>query len=105
MTYPPLAAALVGLALAVALVVRRRVAWLAVAVAAGVLAVLTVVFDNLMIAAGLFTFGEGTTAGLRIGRMPLEDLAYPAATVLLLPALWHVLEARRRPPAPAERAR
>ncbi|MCU1431998.1 MAG: prenyltransferase, partial [Actinotalea sp.] len=52
---------------------------------------MTAVFDNLMIAAGLFEYGESKLAGLSIGLAPVEDLAYPLAGVLLLPALWHLL--------------
>ncbi len=61
-----------------------------------VLAVLTVVFDNLMIAAGFFDYGAGHTTGLRIGLVPVEDLAYPLAALLLLPPLWWGLAERGR---------
>ena len=60
-----------------------------------VLAALTFVFDNLMIAAGLFTFGAEHLVGVYVGRAPIEDLSYPIATALLLPALWTLLGARR----------
>lgn len=97
MTYPWLALVLLAVASVPAVAARRRVAWRAVGLAAVALAVLTIVFDNVMITAELFTFGEGRAAGVWIGRMPVEDLVYPAATVLALPALWHLLERRRRP--------
>lgn len=61
-----------------------------------VLAALTVVFDNLMIAAGFFDYGDGHITGLRIGLVPVEDLAYPLAGLLLLPALWWGLGERGR---------
>ena len=60
------------------------------------LAALTVVFDNLMIAAGFFDYGDGHITGLRIGLVPVEDLAYPLAGLLLLPALWWGLAERGR---------
>ncbi|MFI7483461.1 prenyltransferase [Kocuria sp. M1R5S2] len=73
---------------------RRAVPVLALCFA--VLAVLTVVFDSLMIAAGLFDYGDGRITGLRIGLAPVEDLAYPLAALLLLPALWWGLAERGR---------
>lgn len=82
-----------GVVLAVA---RRRVRWSAVAVAVGVLVVLTIVFDNLMIAADLFTYGEGTLLGWYVGLVPVEDLAYAVVAATLLPALWHLVPSRSR---------
>ena len=61
-------------------------------VIAGVsLLVLTAVFDSLMIEAGLFTYTEGLISGLTLWLAPIEDFAYPLATVALLPALWALL--------------
>lgn len=87
----------VGVAAAVALRGRRRKAALAAAgCAAVVVLVLTAVFDNIMIAAGLFSYAPGLISGLSVGLAPLEDFAYPVAAVLLLPALWMLLGERRR---------
>ncbi|MGO3527863.1 lycopene cyclase domain-containing protein [Glutamicibacter arilaitensis] len=52
---------------------------------------LTAVFDNLMIAAGLFGYGSGTLTGWRIGLAPIEDFFYAACAVLLVPGLWWLL--------------
>jgi lycopene cyclase domain-containing protein len=65
-----------------------------VAIAGVVLVVLTVVFDTLMIAAGLMRYASPAVSGPTIGLMPVWDLAYPVAAVILLPALW-VLFRRR----------
>lgn len=73
---------------------RRALAVLGLSFA--VLAVLTVVFDSLMIAAGFFDYGAGRISGLRIGLAPVEDLAYPLAALLLLPSLWWGLGERGR---------
>ena len=59
-----------------------------------VLLVLTAVFDNVMIAAGLFSYNPARISGTFIGSAPLEDFAYAAAAVLLLPALWMLLGKR-----------
>ena len=67
-----------------------------VAITAAALFVLTAVFDNVMIGAGLFHYSPEHLTGLRIGLAPLEDFAYPLAAAILLPSLWTVLRRRRR---------
>lgn len=75
---------------------NRRHAVLAAAVALVVLAILTAIFDNVMIASGLFDYGGHTLTGLRVGLAPIEDFAYPAAAALLLPGLWMLLSGKGR---------
>ncbi|ATG50169.1 lycopene cyclase [Brachybacterium vulturis] len=85
---------LVPLAVLVLAVVRRRPGrrwWLTTAVTLAGLLVLTVVFDTVMIATDLFRFAEDDLLGIRLGLAPLEDLAWPLAAGLLLPALWLLL--------------
>jgi len=60
---------------------------LAVAVTVLVLCVLTIVFDSLMVMSDLFRFDEDRLTGVILWRAPLEDLAWPLAAGLLLPAL------------------
>lgn len=91
---PALAA---GTAAAVVLKGRhRRRALAAAGGAAVVVLVLTAVFDNLMIAAGLFSYAPDLISGIAVGLAPIEDFAYPVAAVLLLPALWMLLGERHR---------
>lgn len=71
----------------------RRVAKpLSAALAAMLL--LTAIFDNLMIHAGLFDYGNGTLSGVRIGLAPIEDFFYAACAVFLIPGLWWLLGGR-----------
>ena len=74
----------------------RRMA--ASAVAAAILLVLTAIFDNAMIAAGLFTYPEEHLSGLRIGAAPLEDFAYPLCAAFLVPALFTLITRGARGP-------
>ncbi|MFB8892893.1 MULTISPECIES: lycopene cyclase domain-containing protein [Microbacterium] len=71
-----------------------RMAWCSVA--AVVLLLLTAVFDNVMIAAGLFTYPEEHLSGIRIGLAPLEDFAYPLCAAFLVPAVATLLEKPKR---------
>lgn len=52
------------------------------------LLVLTAIFDNAMIAAGLVTYGQEHRLGLQLGLVPIEDFFYPLVVGLLLPAFW-----------------
>ena len=67
----------------------RRMA--ASAIAAVILVALTAVFDNLMIAAGLFTYPPEHLSGLRLGFAPLEDFSYPVCAAFLIPAVYTLL--------------
>lgn len=100
--YLVLALVFIGLAVAASIVStlfsRRRAVAAAVAVTVGVLVILTAVFDNLMIASGLFHYAPELLSGVMIGLAPVEDFAYPLAGALLLPALWALLRSRRSAP-------
>ena len=67
----------------------RRMA--ASAIAALLLLVLTAVFDNLMIAAGLFSYPPEHLSGLRVGLAPLEDFSYAVCAAFLVPAVYTLL--------------
>ncbi|GAA4774064.1 lycopene cyclase domain-containing protein [Microbacterium gilvum] len=104
MTYPLLCAIFVGAALLAALLLARRarVRMAAAVIAASALVLLTAVFDNVMIAAGLFAYDDGLISGLRIGAAPVEDFAYPLAAAILLPSVWVAIRARRGAPDAGE---
>lgn len=68
------------------------------ALTAIVLVALTAIFDNVMIAADLFTYPEHLISGIRIGLAPLEDFAYPVAAAFLVPAVRTLLAPRPVPP-------
>lgn len=70
----------------------RRMA--ASSMAAAALLVLTAVFDNVMIAAGLFTYPEEHLSGIMIGLAPIEDFAYPLCAAFLVPAAFTLLSPR-----------
>ena len=69
----------------------------AVGLVALTLAVLTAVFDSVMIAADLFRYDESSLSGVRLLLAPVEDFAWPLAAAVLLPSLWVGLGRRRSP--------
>lgn len=54
-----------------------------------ILLILTLVFDNLMILAGIFGYSNEKILGIFIGVAPLEDFFYAVFAALIIPALWH----------------
>ena len=95
MTYALIVAPFAVATLAVALSTARRPRFArrmaASALGAIVLVALTAVFDNIMIAAGLFTYPEHLISGIRIGLAPIEDFAYPVCAAFLVPAVYTLL--------------
>ena len=100
MTYPLIVLPFAALTAVVTLLTARRPGFAqrmtASAITALVLVILTAVFDNLMIAADLFTYPEQHISGIRIGLAPIEDFAYPICAAFLLPAIGALLPAPRR---------
>ena len=100
MTYPLIVIPFVVITVVVTLATRRRPRFAArmraSALAALVLLALTAVFDNVMIAVGLFTYPEEHLSGIRIGLAPLEDFAYPLCAAFLIPAVATLLEKKPR---------
>lgn len=97
MSYLLLSAAFLAIAAVIAAIGWRRAPrghGRAVLVSVLVLVGLTVAFDSIMIAAGLFDYSEAHIWGVRIGLAPVEDLAYPIAGVLLLSGVWNLLRRR-----------
>lgn len=66
------------------------------AIAAVGLLLLTAVFDNLMIAAGLFAYPPEHLLGIYLWRAPIEDFAYPLCAAFLVPAVCALLRPRGR---------
>jgi lycopene cyclase domain-containing protein len=87
--------AVVAVVAIVAVASRRAPRWLAIVLAAGILLVLTAVFDNIMIGIGLVGYNRTLISGVFIGRAPIEDFAYTVAAAVLLPSAWTLAGGRR----------
>ena len=97
MTYWMLDSIFLGVAVVVAIVaiiVRRPPRWWAVLGSFVVLIALSVIFDNVMIGIRLVGYNRSLISGVFIGRAPIEDFAYTAAAVLLLPSIWALVGGR-----------
>lgn len=56
---------------------------------------LTVVFDNLIIAAGLVAYDPSRNLGIMIGLAPIEDFLYAIVAVFVTASLWSIVSPRR----------
>lgn len=98
MSLPFIALALIGFSLGAVHAHRHRSfgsylsSWAEVTAS---LVILTVIFDNVMMAAGLFDYGVEHISGAHIGLIPVEDLLYPVAGALLLAGCWQLLGGSR----------
>lgn len=79
-----------------AIAARRAPALRPWLVSLGVMVLLTAIFDNAIIGFGIVDYDDALISGIRIGVAPVEDFAYTIAALLVIPALWHLLEKRQR---------
>lgn len=85
--YTVAALAVLLLALAAVAIVglwRDRSLWLGLLI----FAVMTIVADVALTGVGVYTYDRHFNAGLYLGRMPLEDLAYGLALYLAATSVW-----------------
>ena len=52
--------------------------------------VLTAIFDNLIIFAGIVGYDEQKISGIKLGLAPIEDFSYTIVAVILVPTLFNL---------------
>ncbi|WP_058724197.1 lycopene cyclase domain-containing protein [Curtobacterium luteum] len=83
----------------------RRVALVGGVITAVVLLGMTIVFDNVIVTLRVVAYDPSLISGAKIGAIPIEDLAYSIGAVLLLPALWVLLDRSSSTASPAHPTR
>ena len=58
--------------------------------------IITAVFDNLIVIAGIVDYDPSKISGLMIGAVPIEDFAYTIAAVLIVPSVWSAMARRKQ---------
>ena len=82
---------LVAISAATAFVLRKYLDARVLLWSGVVLIVMTAVFDNLIIGAGIVAYDDTKITNVMVGLAPLEDFSYTIAGTLLLPAVWNLL--------------
>ncbi|WIB78002.1 lycopene cyclase domain-containing protein [Curtobacterium sp. MCPF17_002] len=75
----------------------RRIALVTGLVAGVALLVMTIVFDNVIVTLRIVAYDPALISGAKIGAIPVEDLAYAIAAIVLLPSLWVLFDRPTRP--------
>ena len=56
---------------------------------AAVMLILTVIFDNVIIATGIVAYDQEKISGIMVGVAPIEDFAYTVLAIVLVPTLFN----------------
>lgn len=91
MTYADLNLFFLALATAITLIIKGRYRCLTTPVVAIPMLILTVVFDNLIVLAGIVGYDQTKLLGINVYLVPIEDFAYTIVAVLLVPQLWKAM--------------
>lgn len=81
----------IAFAIATLLILVPRTRWGAYPVALIPMLILTAIFDNLIILAGIVDYDSSKISGIMIGVAPIEDFFYTLAAVLIVPSVWTFL--------------
>lgn len=80
--------------LALLLVPKHR--WPAYLVGLVPMVIMTAVFDNLIVSAGIVAYDPTKITGIMIGAVPIEDFAYTIAAVAIVPSVWSAMINRKK---------
>jgi lycopene cyclase domain-containing protein len=75
----------------IAFAFRRHLQLRALRLATALLLLMTLVFDNLIILAGIVGYDESLISGIKLGVAPIEDFSYTLVGLVLIPLTWEFL--------------
>jgi lycopene cyclase domain-containing protein len=75
----------------IAYLFRRRFNLRALGLVTALTLLMTLVFDNLIILAGIVGYDESLISGIRLGIAPIEDFSYTLVGLVLIPLTWELL--------------
>lgn len=91
MTYGDLNFIFLSIAIIATWIIKSRFRCFTTPAVALPMLVLTALFDNLIVAAGIVGYDESKLLGVRIGVIPIEDFAYTVVAILLVPTIWKAM--------------
>ncbi len=91
LSYLSIALPPVVLAALVAVLFRKHLKLRALGWATALVLLMTLVFDNLIILAGIVGYDEDLISGIKIGIAPIEDFSYTLVGLVLIPLTWELL--------------
>ncbi|MFZ9744696.1 MAG: lycopene cyclase domain-containing protein [Aquiluna sp.] len=94
MSYPLLTVIVLSIFAVYSLLMRRWIDWTALVPAGLFMLLMTLVFDNLIIANGIVDYDLEKTAGIRLFLAPIEDFAYTLVALVLVPSLFNLFRSK-----------
>lgn len=88
MSYSDLNLFFLALATAITLIIKGRYRCITTPIVALPMLILTAIFDNLIILAGIVDYDNTKLLGINVGVVPIEDFAYVVVAILLIPSIW-----------------
>jgi lycopene cyclase domain-containing protein len=89
MSYPLLTIIVLTIFVFYAILMRRWLSLRPFGFAAVLMFTLTAIFDNVIIGTGIVAYDEDKLLGLKILYAPIEDFAYTAVALVLIPSLFN----------------
>jgi lycopene cyclase domain-containing protein len=94
MSYPLLTILVLGIFAVYAVLMRRWLSLKPLAFAALVMFTLTAIFDNVIIGTGIVAYDDDLLLGIKILYAPIEDFAYTAVALVLVPSLFNLFRTK-----------
>lgn len=94
MSYPILTLIVLSLFAVYALLMRAFLPKRPLIQTAAVMLLLTLIFDNVIIATSIVDYDPDKLLGIRLGVAPIEDFAYTLVAIVLVPSLFNWLRAK-----------
>lgn len=94
MTYPILTVIVLGIFALYAVLMRNWLSVKPLSYAAIVMFTLTAIFDNVIIGTGIVAYDDELLLGVKILYAPIEDFAYTAVALVLVPSLFNFFRTR-----------
>lgn len=94
MSYPLLTVIVLAIFLIYAILMRRWLNLRPLGYAAILMFTLTAIFDNVIIGTGIVAYDEEKLLGIKILYAPIEDFAYTAVALVLIPSLFNLFRTK-----------
>ena len=94
MSYPLLTIVVLGIFAVYAFLMRRWLSLKPMTFAALVMFTLTAIFDNVIIGTGIVAYDDDLLLGIKILYAPIEDFAYTAVALVLVPSLFNLFRTK-----------
>jgi lycopene cyclase domain-containing protein len=93
-SYPLLTIIVLGIFAVYAFLMRRWLSIRPLGFAAAVMFTLTAIFDNVIIGTGIVAYDDELLLGVKILYAPIEDFAYTAVALVLVPTLFNLFRTK-----------